>query len=244
MIRKSLCLLLSFALTSSIITKQRMDKYVEMRTSEGDVNSSSEYCAGLLSAQVCNYCYASFLVNGKCLVPNKQVDHCLSYFADGQCELCQYNFGLKDGKCEKISIANCIETEKDDITKCVSCADSHLISTDGQCDTKTKCGVKNCQVCGSRGDIQYCSLCADNYVLAVGTDSQQVPFFECIAETDLIQNCDNVSSDRPAECMQCKLNYFMNEEKKCVKSTSYELDLYGKGVYKLVASLLVFLALF
>ena len=144
MIKQSLCLLLSFALTTSIITKQRMDKYLEMKTLEGDVNSTSEYCADLMNPSLCEYCYASFLVNGKCLVPNKKVDHCLSYSADGYCQLCQYNFGLKDGKCEKISIANCIETQREDITKCESCADGHLITVDGQCTSKTKCGVKNC----------------------------------------------------------------------------------------------------
>ena len=45
MIRKTLSLLFCLALTTSIITKRRMDSYNELQIAEGDALSTNEYCA-------------------------------------------------------------------------------------------------------------------------------------------------------------------------------------------------------
>lgn len=45
MIRKTLSLLFCLALTTSLISKRRFNDFLLLKTSEGDLKATNEYCA-------------------------------------------------------------------------------------------------------------------------------------------------------------------------------------------------------
>ena len=83
-----------------------------------------------------------------------QLEHCNHYNKENdQCDSCEKYYYVKDGKCEKIPIANCKYLDYSDPTKCVRCDDAYELSED-----KSECITfcKSTQV--------LCDYCMDNYV--------------------------------------------------------------------------------
>lgn len=161
-----------------------------------------------------------FAEKGNCVIPTQKVDHCLKYNKNGVCKECQFNYGVVKGKCQKITIPKCLRTINDDFNACEICDDG-ILPVNGNCTDKSqKCSEEDCDYCEIFGDLEVCSYCKKGFVLFIENLQNEDPLFMCVEDKYGLENCENSVSI--GECNECKLNYYMDDEGKCIRSRSYE----------------------
>ena len=166
-----------------------------------------------------------FIENNHCVIPNEKVQNCLKYKSNGVCKECQLNYGLKNGMCQKIKIKDCLRTTTDDLETCEICSDN-ILPENGQCKNKDKkCTIEDCEHCEEAGGLEICSFCKAGFYLLIERLENEDPMFFCEETRQRTENC--LYSTDLGKCMECKLNYYMNKESFCVKSRSYQEEMYG-----------------
>ena len=50
---------------------------------------------------------------------------------------------------------------------------------------------------------------------------------QCILQTENTKNCWSSAYENKNYCDICLVNYYMNEERKCIKSSLYDISIYG-----------------
>lgn len=153
----------------------------------------------------CQTCYSHYHPNKKGICERTL---CSDYDANDECKKCYDGYYLKDKKCEKITIQNCVELDETDSTKCKRCvAISNYYNTitgieyiitpdkDGKCDT-TKI-VPMCTAYNSNGE---CTSCDSDYEISKDKKS-------CT-----LKSCKN----KVNYCYICKAGYFVDKDDLCM----------------------------
>ncbi len=196
---------------------------------------NDEYCIFCIQDQ-CQHCVASYLFNGKCIVPNKKIENCATYSSDGVCKTCRYRYYPdNNGACQPITIQDCFEVTK--TSQCTFCKFG-ILARNSVCSEANVCTIKNCDICGLDNGVEVCALCKPGYVLLVEGASK----YTCILEIFSTKNCLVVYTQDPSKCAICDVEYFWNSS-QCTKTDKYILDM-GVNHLHAFAVLLVSIFLF
>ncbi len=177
-----------------------------------------KYCVAC-SDNKCLECYNSYLnEEKKCVSPKQKVENCVKYKTEGVCSLCKLGFYLNtNGKCSEITIKDCLNLESS--TECQICKNG-VLPTKGVCEnSEKKCTVDNCNLCFLRDGVEKCYYCNSGYAILKQNDK-----FKCIKEENNTENCHYINPNSQDQCAICDPNYYWSGA-KCVKSTTYEIDL-------------------
>ena len=161
---------------------------------------NDEYCLACEGAK-CTACQDSYPdADGVCKVPGTLIDDCRAYKDKDTCESCDYEYELKDNKCEKIGDGCALKIE--DITGCAVCTDG-IVAEAGECKDK-KCSVDNCARCL----LSFCIECNSGYAVSGATSL-------CIKEP--VNNCWMTGAD-VSKCSLCRPGYY-DTDTECKKSS-------------------------
>ena len=153
----------------------------------------------------CTVCYNSYLDSGHCEEPEKKVDNCVSYLNKDTCGGCDDGYFLASGKCEKLTVENCLNGSA--LDKCAVCDGGKQSKIDGTCSADN-CSLENCESCL----LDICFICKSGYSLKVdGTK------LSCIKEPS--KGCWTVEPTDDMKCDSCKPGYYYSGEGKCSKGS-------------------------
>ena len=185
-------------------------------------------CQGCEIAEVCDNCYESYwdATAKKCVVPEKKIENCRQYKNENTCENCFHGYFEKsETKCEKITIENCLMSEKAD--ECSVCKGGYETSLDKKSCTDIKCKESNCKACmkviANGMTINMCAYCEDGYAV-------NALFTGCTSNSKHCAGLHIIGT-----CKMCKGGYYMNKN-DCVESDIIPLGIDDDedGVKKLV----------
>ena len=178
----------------------------------------------------CGLCILSVLQEDqKChpIAEKTQIKNCLFYSDEKTCKSCHYNYKLNSDKtqCGRIHLKNCLQQEGQN---CIACKNG-ILPKDGNCsDTENSCKIQNCKVCGKKGNVEFCYVCKSGF--AIYLENKETEQIECIRENFKTQNCNLLRPGVMEQCAVCDVNYYLDSNDVCVKSSKYDIDLFEFGV--------------
>ncbi len=191
--------------------------------------NTDEHCIFCMQNQ-CQRCIASYLSNGKCVVPTKTVENCATYASDGICKTCRYRYSVdKNGQCQPIKIPDCFQSKNDN--ECEFCK-FNVLARNGVCAETNRCTIKNCDICKLDNGVEVCAMCDPGYVLLVEGPAK----YSCILEISSTANCLVVYTQDPSKCAICDVNYYWSNG-RCLKTNTYVLDMSAVNARVLLVSL-------
>lgn len=194
-----------------------------------------EFCLACANDK-CTVCVAGYIsANGVCQRVPKKIFRCILYDDNYRCLACKYGHFLdSDGKCYEIPDTNCMLYDSNQ--NCIMCT-GKMRAKDGSCyNASEKCSTENCLNCMYFSDgVEKCHRCDEGFALSY----RNGPVPECLATTELTQNCWVLSAVDENRCSICLYNYYFNKG-ICEKSMSYWIDM---GSIALQIRLLVALVL-
>ena len=174
-----------------------------------DKDPFCSFCNG----PVCIYCVASYPgPQGRCIPPNRKIDNCIAYAADGVCRSCKLDFTLKNNACVKITNPSCYEMNQDSCTFC----HNRILQMRGRCSGSTTCSDPNCVICKNESGVEVCGLCKPGWALQVINGNK----YRCVQEYGSAVNCLRVFNENPSLCAVCDLNYYWKNA-ACVRTNAY-----------------------
>ena len=183
------------------------------------------FCVG----QKCKICYHSYNVDGQCVQPATEIENCLSYSNATTCSACKLKYHLEAGRCERITLNNCLSSVG---RSCLIC-DGFIESESNTTCTSKGCSIENCSTCFTKHDEENCLFCKIGFGISKDKKS-------CVKPTGKYSGC--TQSD---DCTICDYGYYVSslstsEEIRCSRSVLYQS---AKNIKFLFVGLLIILEL-
>lgn len=197
--------------------------------------------------QICKDTYYVDSLTGGCVEVSfeERVEHCTQYDSNTQCLRCNLNYFLDSSKncvSSESLIENCQQPRASDPSFCETCLPGKLLSTDGK-----KCLDPPPETCNSFKNAQ-CVECSPGYVLNPNNYLLSISKFETSSQgqaalTQMLRNqglgtkglVDPIVCTQPTvsnclklvkfnECEICEDNYFLDDQKACVKNPEDQIQ--------------------
>lgn len=128
----------------------------------GTCPDGDQYCLSCNDTK-CLTCAYAVLKDGKCALPTKKVDSCLTYQSTTEvCEGCEENKNYLVSTCPNATISGC---GQEIAGICISCNDGKVPAADGKSCTSTACKTTNCARCSMIATLEACVQCKSGFAI-------------------------------------------------------------------------------